>query len=119
MGFSFITLSLVVLLLPMVSFLVVAFFGKKMPRNGDWFSTSILFINLFISIYIFASFVISGGTSISVDWINLGTMSTKFKAGIVLDNISCLMLVVVNLISSLVHLFSIKYMEGDAKYSRY
>ncbi len=119
MGFSLITLSLVVLVLPMVSFLVLAFFGKKMPRNGDWFATSILFINLFISVYIFISYITGGGISLSVDWINLGTETTRFKAGVILDNISCLMLIVVNLISAVVHLFSIKYMEGDAKYSRY
>jgi NADH-quinone oxidoreductase subunit L len=119
MDFSLITLSLIVLILPMISFLVISFFGKKMPGNGNWFSTSILFVNLFLSIYIFIRYVTDGGISFTVEWINLGTETTRLKAGVVLDSISCVMLVVVNLISAVVHLFSIKYMEGDSKYSRY
>jgi len=119
MDFSLIMLSLVVLILPMISFLVISFFGKKMPGNGNWFSTSILFVNLFLSIYIFIRYITDGGISFTVEWINLGTETTKLKAGVVLDSISCVMLVVVNLISAVVHLFSIKYMEGDSKYSRY
>ena len=47
-------------------------------------------------------------------WINWG-----ISLGIVLDNLSVIMLVVVCLISALTHLFSIKYMEGDVRYHRY
>lgn len=39
--------------------------------------------------------------------------------GIMLDNISVLMLFVVSLISMLVHVFSIAYMKGDLRYNRY
>ena len=112
-------LSVLVLILPLFSFVVVIFFGKKLPRNGDWLSTSILFINLFLSFYILFAFLKSGVVNVSFDWFNLGTDTSKFKAGILIDEISAIMLVVVNIISSFVHLFSIKYMEGDSKYSKY
>jgi len=119
MELSLTSLSLVVLFLPLLSFIIVIFFGKKIPGNGDWFSTSILFINLFLSFYILFAFLKNGSVSLTFDWFSLGTEATKFKAGVVIDEISAIMLVVVNLISALVHLFSIKYMEGDSKYSRY
>ncbi|HLX12204.1 MAG TPA: NADH-quinone oxidoreductase subunit L, partial [Bacteroidota bacterium] len=39
--------------------------------------------------------------------------------GITIDNLTAIMLVVVTLVSTLVHLFSTSYMEGDIRYSRY
>jgi NADH-quinone oxidoreductase subunit L len=113
-----ITLSIAVLLIPVFSFVVLIFFGKRLPRQGDWFGTGLLFINLLLSIYIFYAFVINHNQSFTFDWFNLGP-SSKFSAGIVIDHLSAMMLVIVNLISALVHLFSVKYMEGDTKYSRY
>ena len=46
MEFSLQYLPLVILLIPMLTFLVIAFFGKRLPRQGDWFAVSLLFINL-------------------------------------------------------------------------
>jgi NADH-quinone oxidoreductase subunit L len=43
----------------------------------------------------------------------------KITLGIILDNISVLMIVVVMIISSLVHIFSVEYMRGDPRYNRY
>ena len=43
----------------------------------------------------------------------------KMVLGIAIDNLAAIMLVVVTLVSSLVHLFSIEYMHGDIRYSRY
>ncbi|MEJ2506308.1 MAG: NADH-quinone oxidoreductase subunit L, partial [Ignavibacteriaceae bacterium] len=56
-------------------------------------------------------------------WINLGNTpimgEIKINLGILIDNISTLMMVVVMLISFLVHIFSIEYMRGDPRYNRY
>ena len=43
----------------------------------------------------------------------------KIELGILVDNITIIMLLVVTLISSCSHIFSLKYMEGDIRYSRY
>ncbi|MEW6654407.1 MAG: NADH-quinone oxidoreductase subunit L, partial [Bacteroidota bacterium] len=56
-------------------------------------------------------------------WITMGSApfagSFNIDLGISIDNITVMMLFVVNLISLLVHLFSIEYMRGDKKYTRY
>jgi NADH-quinone oxidoreductase subunit L len=104
----------------MISFLVISFFGKKLPRGGDWIGVPLLFINLALSLILFAAFTMYGKYSYTIDWIDFGTPSiSKFTAGFTIDEVTAIMLIVVNTISSLVHLFSVKYMEGDAKYSRY
>jgi NADH-quinone oxidoreductase subunit L len=110
-------LPLVILLVPMLSFLVLSFFGKWLPRKGDFIAVTLLFINLALSIIVFIAFTQSGKYSYTVDWFNVA--NTNFTAGFTIDEISAIMLIVVNTISSLVHLFSVKYMEGDKKYSRY
>jgi NADH-quinone oxidoreductase subunit L len=123
MEFALQKLPVLVLLIPMFSFLVLAFFGKKLPRGGDWFGTSLLFINLAISGFILIAFGIAGRYELNLEWFNLGSNSvlglSKFFAGFQIDELTAIMLVVVNAISAFVHLFSVKYMEGDTKYTRY
>jgi len=41
------------------------------------------------------------------------------NTGILIDNVTAVMLLVVTIVSTLVHLFSIGYMHGDPRYSRY
>lgn len=112
-------LPLVILLLPMLSFLILAFFGNFMPRKGDFIAVSLLFINLALSFVVFFAFAQTGKYSYTVDWFDLGKGNTTFTAGFVIDEISAIMLIVVNAISAFVHLFSVKYMEGDSKYKKY
>jgi NADH-quinone oxidoreductase subunit L len=53
----------------------------------------------------------------SIDWIDLGVF--RIEVGFLIDNITIVMLLVVALISTMTHVFSIKYMAGDIRYSRY
>jgi NADH-quinone oxidoreductase subunit L len=50
-------------------------------------------------------------------WFTIG--QTKIYAGILLNNLSVLMLLLVNLIALPVHIYSTAYMKGDENYSRY
>ena len=43
MSGNVIDLSLAILLLPLASFLLLIFIGKRLPRGGDWLGTAILF----------------------------------------------------------------------------
>jgi NADH-quinone oxidoreductase subunit L len=65
------------------------------------------------------AFLSKGEYKFTFEWFSLGAGDTVFTAGFTIDALSALMLVVVNLISAVVHLFSVKYMEGDAKYGTY
>lgn len=112
-------LPLVILLIPMFSFLLLAFFGNWLPRKGDFIAVTLLFINLGLSVFVLFVFAQTGKYSFTVDWFDLGKGNTSFTAGFVIDELSAIMLIVVNTISAFVHLFSVKYMEGDAKYKKY
>jgi NADH-quinone oxidoreductase subunit L len=116
-----ITEALIVLLAPLVAFTIVIFFGKRLPRGGDWVSLAAIFLGLFISIHLFIRMLTIGDPGFAetwqINWFLFG--DHQFKVGINLDNIAIMMLMVVTVVSSLVHLFSTGYMKGDVRYSRF
>ncbi len=122
---TLIHLAFAVLLLPLAGFTLLIFFGKRIPRQ-DLIETGILFVALAISIYIMVQkvfFIAEPRIDFTFRWLDLGALighpGFTIDLGIAIDNITAIMLVVVTLISSLVHLFSLAYMEGDVRYSRY
>ncbi len=132
------TLALAILFIPLGSFALLLAVGRRLPRKGDFIGTGLLFISLILSLIVMVSVVGSPSGAVlpgfskapiqmAFTWIDFqSTISVfgtaiplRFDLGIMLDPLAAIMLVVVTLISSLVHLFSIGYMKGDAKYHRY
>jgi len=96
------------------------FFGKKLPRQGDWLSSGLISISLLLSIYLLINKVSSHSEEMishSFTWVLIG--SGSIEIGIAIDNLAAVMLVVVTLVSALVHYFSMGYMKDDVRYSRY
>ncbi len=123
---TLITLSLVVLILPLAGFVLMMFFGKKLPRQGDWFETAIITAALTASITVMVQKLTAFHAEtlqINFTWVDLhnapGIGPLKIVLGFSVDNLAAIMMVVVALISTLVHYFSIGYMHGDVRYSRY
>jgi NADH-quinone oxidoreductase subunit L len=119
-------IALAVWLLPLLDFTVLIFLNKRLPRNGDWFGTSILFTMvasvltiLFVKLGSYHDQVLQA----TFTWIDLGNVSgigpMKIELGMMIDNVTAIMLVVVCTVSAFVHLYSIGYMHGDIRYGRY
>lgn len=122
---SIINISIIILLLPLVSFILLIFFGKKFPKLY-LIGTGIVFGALALSIAItYAMFTSYSGETLSLSftWIDFGNVPSigplSIELGFEINNVTALMLFVVNLISALVHLYSIEYMRGDIRYTRY
>jgi len=120
-----INISLAVLLLPLLGFITVVLLGKKFPKLY-LFEIAIISITLLLSIIVcFAKLTYFNTLDIiaAFNWISIGNAPSDgaltIELGIKIDNITALMLIVVNLISFLVHIFSIEYMNGDKRYTRY
>ncbi len=125
---SLIQLSIVVLLLPLLSFVILIFFNRRLPRRGDFIGVGILGTAFGISAYIFWTVIVQTydpAFRIAWDftWIDLGNVPgvgpLQIKMGVVIDNLTSIMLAMVTLISLLVHLYSTGYMAGDKNYGRY
>ncbi|TVR16843.1 MAG: NADH-quinone oxidoreductase subunit L [Balneolaceae bacterium] len=116
----FTNLPIIILLLPLLAFILMIFIGNKLPRKGDWLATGMMALTLVLSVVLLITKVGSHSADVftsSLDWVVIG--SKTIGVGIMIDNLAAIMLVVVTLVSTLVHLFSIGYMEGDIRYSRY
>ncbi|HOI29839.1 MAG TPA: NADH-quinone oxidoreductase subunit L [Melioribacteraceae bacterium] len=119
------TLTIITLFLPLAGFIILLLLGNKIPKlyflevaiisSAFLLSVAILFykLNYFIDQDIVAAF----------NWITIGAAPLSgvinIELGIKIDNVTAIMLFVVNLISMLVHLFSIEYMKGDKRYTLY
>ena len=114
--------TLLILFLPLISFVLQLTIAKKLGEKSDFLPLSIIGTTLLLSIYIFYNVVIHGAghfhpINIFAEW--LGTSALSISLGIYVDAITSIMLCVVSLISFLVHLYSTEYMKGDKRYYRY
>lgn len=120
-----INIAVIILFLPLWGFVVTALLGGRF-KSLYIFENVIMFFSLAGSI-ILVYFKLTTFADITLIsefvWIDLGNTplmgDIQITLGIVLDNISVLMIFVVMLISFLVHIFSIEYMKGDVRYNRY
>jgi NADH-quinone oxidoreductase subunit L len=102
----------VILLAPLVGALICGFFWRLIgERTGQIISAALLFLAAGLSWYVFLTF--DGVTQhiTLLRWIESGSLSTDW--GIRLDRLTAIMLVVVNSVSALVHLYSFGYMAHD------
>ncbi|MBI3006348.1 MAG: NADH-quinone oxidoreductase subunit L [Ignavibacteriales bacterium] len=123
---TLLTLSVAILLLPLLGFTILIFFSKRLPRQGDWLETGFLFVALAISFVILFTKLTSYHDHVvqaTFGWVDFGNVPgfgpMRLDLGIMVDNVAAIMLVVVCIVSGLVHLFSIGYMHGDVRYGRY
>lgn len=122
---SLINLALTVLFLPLIGFAVVVHFGKRFPKLYlfEVLMISVAFLLSAIIAFVKLSSYVDETIVFAFNWIDLGVLPVVGKLaielGIKIDNVTVIMLIVVNLISMLVHIYSIGYMKGDARFSRY
>ncbi|MBS1903921.1 MAG: NADH-quinone oxidoreductase subunit L [Bacteroidetes bacterium] len=120
-----IALSLVILGLPLLSFLIIIFNQKRLMHKAHMVGLPILGTALALAIYICVNKLTGSAETINwtTNWISFGNVpgvgQWDLTTGVMIDNLTAIMLVVVTLISFLVHLFSSEYMHDDIRYSRY
>jgi len=108
--------------LPLAAFAVQVFWGRRLPRGGDWVPLAAISISFLLSLryFVLALSAYDPGWRLELDswvWLDLG--AAKISVGLLVDNITAVMLMVVTVVSGLVHLYSIGYMHGDSRYSRF
>ena len=102
----------IILFAPLVGSLICGF-GWRFTgeRAGQIITTSLVFLAAFLSWIVFLTF---DGETRQIEilrWISSGSLDTSW--GIRLDRLTAIMLIVVNTVSALVHLYSFGYMAHD------
>jgi len=109
--------TLAAVLLPLLAFVINLILPGKQNKLSGWVSTFAILTGTVCSAFVFAKVWNGHQVHKSVDWFTIG--NTKITAGILLNNLSVLMLLLVNLIALPVHLYSIAYMGHDEGLKRY
>ena len=99
-----------IFLSPVIAFVINAFFGRKLPRQGDWLATLSVFISFIFSGRIFVDFIFGKFATDhfihkTFTWFDLsyGSYIWKVDMGVYIDNMAAIMLVMVTGIAFLIH----------------
>jgi NADH-quinone oxidoreductase subunit L len=113
-------MEIALLFLPLLASIISGFFGKFIgDKNSEIITSFFVSISAILSLIIFYNVVFNhyNNNVILTSWINSGALNVNWS--IKIDTLSSVMLVVVTLISSLVHIYSIGYMSHDPHKSRF
>jgi len=115
--------------LPLIAFVIQALFGKKLPRQGDWVSVLAILGSFALATPIFLKLLSSGNVSDSLqfNWMimpgaeaaansSLLNKAVTLTVGVLVNNLTAIMLFMVTLCASLIHIFSTGYMHGESRY---
>ena len=121
-------LTILILLLPFFSFLILGIGGKWMShRTAGTIGTLILgavaVLSYVTAIQYFSAPRLEDGTFATLmpynfTWLPF-TETLHFDLGILLDPISVMMLIVISTVSLMVHIYSFGYMKGEVGFQRY
>lgn len=110
-----------IVFLPLLGFLIAGLFGNKIgAKASEYITSSFLVIAALLSWVAFFTIALGSSEPIRIPvlhWLTSGTLS--FDWAIRVDTLTAVMLVVINTVSALVHIYSIGYMHHDAHRPRF
>lgn len=113
-------ISILLLVFPLLGFLATGLFQKQMNRNlSGPLASAAIFINLVLSAILFGQ-VSSSNSTLEIplfDWIRFADISIPFA--LTIDRLSALMLLIINGVGLLIHIYSIGYMKEDEGVNRF
>ena len=105
-------------LLPLLAFVIIVFFTNRNEKASSAISIGAICSSFVLSLIVIASVLKNPvAQEFEFTWIDLpGFM---IKVGMLIDPLTAVMLFVVCTVSMLVHIYSVGYMEGDPRVSRF
>ena len=107
-------IALLAAILPLFSFIIIL---ASKRGGGANLALSGISLSFLLSIYLFSQIWNAAPEHKQLSWFLMGKV--QFYAGILLNNLSVLMMVLVSGISVLVHIYSREYMKNDPNIQRY
>ena len=111
------TAAFLIPLLPLFAFVITIFFGKRLPGKGSLLAIGAAGASSCLS-FALLFYVLSGGrVDVTYPWFQAGKYAVS--VGATVDPLGALMLIVVSVVGLLVEIYSVGYMHGDPRFSRY
>ena len=109
--------------LPLAGFFILMVFGRRLgePAAG-WLASATVGLSFVVSLIVFAGLLNEPEeerefTQILFEWIPVGSL--RVDVGFLVDPLSMAMVLFVTAIAALIHVYSIGYMHGDEKFSKF
>jgi NADH-quinone oxidoreductase subunit L len=100
--------------LPVLAFVLTIFLGWRLPKGGGFFTVLATFAGFILSFGIFREIYPNNEiVHQSMHWF------ASFNAGILIDPLAIVMLLMVTFVCTLIHTYALGYMEGDPGMARY
>lgn len=109
----------IIVLLPLLSAVLIAVFGKKLPGKGSELGIASLAIAFILSVMIaWHTFMNSPLDPVehAFRWSPLGG-GFVFELGMLVDGLTAMMLLLVSTVSLMVHIYSREYMRGEERFT--
>ena len=105
-------------LLPLIGFLIVGLFWPYFKGKGHWVTVPLVALSAVLSIRAFMD-TLNGPPIhfVLYNWIHSGHFSVSIS--LMIDHLTAAMLVMVTVVSTLVHLYTVGYMKEDSGYDRF
>jgi len=110
---------ILIILLPLFGFFSGSLFGRFLGFGTCFITTSSVFTSFLLSLFLFQDVAFNGNVYklIMGQWVLVEALNISWS--FYFDTLTCVMLLVVTFISSLVHLYSTEYMEHDPHLPRF
>ncbi|MDP1854362.1 MAG: NADH-quinone oxidoreductase subunit L [Candidatus Omnitrophota bacterium] len=102
---------------PFIAFLINIFFGRKIKKVSALVSILFSTVSFLVSIFTFIGFLNGEGSYVVYRFLSFNNTALDF--GVTVDALSCMMLLVVTCVGTLIQVYSIGYMEKDPRFSRF
>ena len=141
MGLTVAQILLLAAGMPLLSFVLLIFFGRRMGYMAGAVGTLLIVVTLGLSVTASIEWVAKAEfnqrhyvEALAYPWITLpgvgaenpatprvlaNSVGSALVMGVLVDSLTVTMFVMVSLVASVVHLFSMAYMKEDPRYSRY
>ncbi len=103
-------------LLPALSFLVILFFGKKLPKGGAESGILAVGASFVLSVFVAIDWI-SNQAVVDQHWVWWHNGDFKITIGQHVDGLAVMMFLVVTFVSLMVHVYSVGYMHGDVRFT--
>ena len=112
------TFPILILFFPFLAGILIWAFGKQVPSHVAKIGVIATVSSFFVSVW--ALFYVSTNGPIHLMlWPLNPESSSILKVGMLVDRLSAVMMVLITSVSTVIHVYSIRYLEGDPGYARF
>jgi NADH-quinone oxidoreductase subunit L len=111
-------LGLLIAALPLAAFVIIVTFTKKLRMTSAIISISAIAVSFVLSIIVLIDQLRSPAAhALNIPWLYL--LNIEVNMGVLVNQLTCIMFIVVTFVSFMVQVYSIGYMKGDEGFAKF